>query len=346
MGKPVFFNNENELENFLSIPHDVTVEVVKNLDGDFMILGIGGKMGPTLGKMIINAAKKAGVSKNAYGVSRFSDTNIRTGLEKSGIECFTCDLLNPEEVLNLPTVKNVIFMAGRKFGQAGSDHLTWALNTIVPANVARYFTDSRIVVFSTGSVYDLCPVDSNGPSETDTFTSVGEYANSCLGRERIFEHYSRQNGTKTLLFRLNYAIDLRYGVLYEIGEKVFKCSPINLDMGYANVIWQGDACNYAIRSLELAASPPEILNVTGSKIRVRDVAYLFGDLMGKKPVFFGDEASTALLSDNSKMCRIFGEPPTSLVQMINWITDWIMKGGKILDKPTHFQTRNGQFLDE
>jgi len=345
MDKPVSINTEEELDEVLSTPQDETVELMRRLDGDIMILGIGGKMGPTLGYTAVKAIERAGAAKKVYGVSRFSDESLPPRLEERGITCIRCDLLEPKEVEKLPPVKNIVFMAGRKFGEKGSDHLTWALNTVVPANAARYFTESRFVVFSTGSIYDLWPVDTEGPTETDGFTSIGEYANSCLGRERIFEHYSRKNGTKVLLFRLNYAIDLRYGVLYEIGRQVFEERPIDLEMGYANVIWQGDANNYAIRCLELAASPPEILNVTGGKIRLRDVAYRFGEIMGKPLRFTGKEAPTAFLSNNAKMKRILGEPPTPLDDMIRWISRWIEKGGRTLDKPTHYQTRNGQFLD-
>ena len=345
MEKPVEFENEYQLEDFLSIPQEETVGMMRRLEGDFMILGIGGKMGPTLGKTIVKAAEKAGVTKKVYGISRFSDSNLISKLEKGGITCIRCDLLNPEEVMKLPLVKNVIYMAGRKFGLKGTDHLYWAMNTIAPSNAARHFADSKIVVFSTGSIYDLRNVDSQGPSETDSFISLGEYANSCLGRERIFEYYSRENGTGILLLRLNYAIDLRYGVLYEIGKQVFEGKPVDLEMGYANVIWQGDANNFAIRCMEFVNSPPEVLNVTGDKIRIREAACQFGKMMNKDPVFAGEEASTALLSDNSKMKKILGNPPTSLKQMIQWTTDWMIRGGRSLNKPTHFQTRDGQFLD-
>ncbi|MFC1528374.1 NAD-dependent epimerase/dehydratase family protein [Candidatus Latescibacterota bacterium] len=345
MKKTIVVNTEDELDDFLSFPQKETVELLKRLEGDFMILGIGGKMGPTLGIMLVKALGKVGVRKKVYGVSRFTDKDLLVKLEKWGITCIRCDLLKPDEVVNLPDVKNIIYMAGRKFGKVGTDYLYWAMNTIAPAHTAMRFSDSNIVVFSTGSIYDLWPSDSSGPGETDSFFSLGEYANSCLGRERIFEYYSRKNGTKVLLFRLNYAIDLRYGVLYEVGKQVYEGKPINLEMGYANVIWQGDANNYAIRCLEHVASPPEVLNITGDKISIRDAAGQFGELMGKEPVVTGKEAQTALLSDNSKMKKIFGEPSTSLSQMINWIAHWILKDGRSLGKPTHFQTRNGQFLD-
>ncbi len=346
MNIPETIETPEQLDEVITRPREETVDMMKRLEGDIMILGIGGKMGPTIGEMAVRAAQAAGVSKTVYGVSRFSDPSLPAALEARGVTCIPCDLLEPDGIEKLPKAENIIFMAGRKFGQVGSDHLTWALNTVVPANVARAFTDARIVVFSTGSIYDFRPVTSSGSSETDTFSSIGEYANSCLGRERIFEYYSRKGGSKVLQFRLFYAIDLRYGVLLEVGRRVFAGEPVNLDMGYANVIWQGDAADYAIRCLELAASPPEILNVTGERVRIRDAALKFGKLFGKEPRFEGSEAPTALLADISKMERLLGRPPTPPDTMIRWLAGWIERGGTTLDKPTHYETRDGRFLDE
>jgi len=345
MTQSVSFHDEKELEDFLSIPQEATVEMMTRLDGDIMILGIGGKMGPTLGAMITKAVKQAGVKKNVYGVSRFSNRTLATKLEQRGITCIPCDLLNPDDVSKLPKVKNIIYMAGRKFGIKGTDYLYWAMNTMAPAHAARHFIDSNIVVFSTGNVYAMWPTDSPGPSETDSLLPLGEYANSCIGRERIFEYFSNEYGTRILQYRLNYAIDLRYGVLYEIGRQVFAEIPVSLETGYANVIWQGDANNIAARCLEYCSSPPNILNVTGEAVRVRDVAARFGELMGKEPRFAGKEAPTAFLSDTTKMNELFGPPPTQLEDMIQWIANWIKSGGSTLDKPTHFQTRDGQFRD-
>jgi nucleoside-diphosphate-sugar epimerase len=337
--------DEEELDDLLSEPQPVTVEMMRRLEGDFMVLGIGGKMGPTLGRMIVKALHAAGVSRRVYGVSRFSDPALAARLETWGITCLPCDLLKPEEVDRLPVVRNVIYMAGRKFGKVGTDYLYWAMNAVAPANAARRFPESRIVAFSTGSIYDLRPSGSDGPAETDSFTSLGEYANSCLARERIFEYYSRLNGTEMLHFRLNYAVELRYGVLYEIGKQVCEGRPIDLAMGYANVIWQGDANNIALRCLEKTASPPEILNVSGDKLSVRETALRFGELLGREPRFTGTETPTCLLTDTAKMKRWFGAPPTPPEQMMRRIAEWIGRGGKTLDKPTHFQTRDGQFLD-
>ena len=344
-GIPVF-TDEESLERFMSNPMPETVDMMRRLDGDIMILGIGGKMGPTLGLTALKAIREAGVDKNVYGVARFSNKTAREKLERWGVACITCDLLEPEQVAGLPDIKNIVFMAGRKFGQVGSDHLTWALNTIVPANVARAFPDGNFTVFSTGSIYSMWPVESDGPSESDRFSSVGEYANSCLGRERVFEYYSQRNGSTALIYRLNYAIDLRYGVIFEVGKSVFEGRAIDLTMGYANVIWQGDANNIALRCLEHTASPPSILNVTGDKVRIRDVAVRFGEIMGKKPIFEGSEEPKAFLSDNTRMKELLGAPPTTLDNMINWIAQWLEQGGPTLDKPTHYQVKNGQFLDD
>lgn len=338
-------NDEDELDELLSEPQSATVEMMRRMEGDFMVLGIGGKMGPTLGRMIVKALRAAGVSRRVYGVSRFSDPALTVKLENMGIACLPCDLLNPEEVGRLPVVRNIIYMAGRKFGKVGTDYLYWAMNAVAPANVARRFPSARIVAFSTGSIYDLRPAGSDGPAETDTFISIGEYANSCLARERIFEYYSRLNGTGMLHFRLNYAVELRYGVLYEIGKQVYEGRPIDLTMGYANVIWQGDANNIAVRCLEKTASPPEILNVSGDKLSIRDAALRFGELMGREPLFNGAEAPTALLTNTARLKAWFGAPPTQPEQIIRWIAEWMLHGGKTLDKPTHFQTRDGQFLD-
>jgi nucleoside-diphosphate-sugar epimerase len=346
MKLPEFISGENQLDDILCIPQLETVEVMRRLQGDIAILGIGGKMGPTLGRMLVRAAQVAGISKTIYGVSRFSDLGLMAKLEGEGIRCVRCDVMNPAALEALPDVPNIIYMVGRKFGLKGTDYLYWAVNTIAPANAARRFPSSRFVVFSTGSVYDLWPVETEGPAEHDEFTSIGEYANSCLGRERIFEYFSREFGTKTLIYRLNYAIDLRYGVLHDIAGRVHAGVPVNLEMGFANVIWQGDAANIAVRCLEHAALPPEILNVTGEKIRVREVALRLGELMVKPPVFEGAEAPTALLSNSAKMRLLFGPLATPLDAMLRWTAHWIMKGGRSLGKPTHFQTRDGQFLDE
>jgi nucleoside-diphosphate-sugar epimerase len=337
---------EEELDGFLSKPQPETVDLMSRLDGDIMVLGISGKMGPTLGRMAATAVREAGVQKKIYGVARFTDAGMVEKLESWGVSCIRCDLMDMDQVAMLPRVRNIIYMAGRKFGKVGTDYLYWAINAVAPANAARHFKDSRMVAFSTGSIYDLWPSESEGPDENAPFQSLGEYANSCLARERIFEYYSRLNGTPMLHFRLNYAIDLRYGVLFEIARQVCEGTPVNLTMGYANVIWQGDANNTAVRCLEHVSSPPAILNVTGGKIRVRDIATRFGELMGKTPQFTGTEAQTALLSNSAKMKTLLGEPPTSLDRMIQLIADWIMRGGRSLGKPTHFQTRDGQFLDD
>jgi len=345
MTQPVSFRDEDELEDFLSTPQEETVDMMARLDGDIIVLGIGGKMGPTLGSMIVKAARRAGVKKNVYGVSRFSNSGLASKLERQGITCIPCDLLNPDDVSKLPKVRNVIYMAGRKFGIRGTDYLYWAMNTMAPAYTARHFADSNIVAFSTGNVYAMWPTDSSGSSETDPLLPLGEYSNSCIGRERIFEYFSLESGLRVLQFRLSYAIDLRYGVLFEIGRQVFEEKPVSLDTGYANVIWQGDANNIALRCLEHCASPPNILNVTGDRIRIRYAAQQFGEILSKEPRFTGTEAPTAFLSNTDKLKELFGPPPTKSGDMIRWIAGWIKSGGATLDKPTHFQIRDGQYLD-
>lgn len=345
MATPFSVYTDQEVEDILSIPQPETVELMKRLDGDIMILGIGGKMGPTLGRIISRAIEKAGVSKTLYGVSRFSDESKKKRMEDWGITCISCDLLDEEDIAKLPKVKNVIYMAGRKFGMKGSDYVYWAMNTLAPAYVCKHFKDSDIIVFSSGNVYSFWPADSEGPTEEDPTTPNGEYSNSCVGRERIFEYFSRVNGTRMLQFRLNYAIDLRYGVLYDIAEHVRQGELIDLAMGYANVIWQADANNIAVRCLEHVEAPASVLNVTGPKFSIRDAAQRFGKIMGKEPVFTGEESSSALLSDRSKMKGIFGDPPVTLDQMIEYTADWIMNGGVALNKPTHFERRDGEYLD-
>lgn len=333
-----------EIKNYLVEPSNELVEKIKNLDGDILILGIGGKMGPDIAKMAKNAIDRAGIKKKVIGVSRFSSGNLQQELEDFGIETIACDLLEDEQLINLPDAKNVIYMAGRKFGTSGSEHLTWAMNAYLPGRVAEKYKNSRIVVFSTGNVYPLTPVKRGGASEEHPTGPVGEYAQSCLGRERVFEYFSRKYEIPMTFFRLNYANDLRYGVLYEIASAVMEERPIDLSMGHVNIIWQGDANEYALRSLGIADCPPCILNVTGPEIvSVRWLAERFGEGFGKKPIFINEEEDTALLSNASKSHKLFGYPRVSLRQMIEWQIEWLKAGGEVIDKPTHFQERRGEF---
>lgn len=333
-----------KLDAFLSIPHEGVVEMMKRLPGDIMILGIAGKMGVTMGMQAVEAIKKAGVDKKVYGVARFSNPEERTKLDKAGVITIACDLSDREQVNQLPQIPNVIFMAGRKFGTGGSEELTWAMNVLVPALVAEHFKDSRIVAFSTGCVYPLMSVKEGGCTEDVPPAPVGEYSQSCLGRERVFEYYSKKNGTKVLLFRLNYSVDLRYGVLHDIGQAIWEGREVNNTVGYFNVIWQGDANAAALRALELADSPCAILNVTGPETAtVEKAAKIMGEIMGKEVKFAGTPGDLNYLNDSGKMCALFGYPRMGLDEMIRLQAKWIADGGISIGKPTHFEVNNGKF---
>jgi len=333
-----------KLETLLAEPSDALIEMMKRLEGDIMILGIAGKMGVTMGAQAVNAIRKAGVEKNVFGVSRFSKPEERAKLEAMGIKTIPCDLLKQEEVENLPRVSNVIFMAGRKFGTEGSEALTWAMNTLAASYAAEHFKGSRIVAFSTGCVYPLRSVRQGGCIEEDAPEPVGEYSQSCLGRERIFEYYSQKYGTKLLLFRLNYAIDLRYGVLHDIGRAIWEGREVDNKVGYFNAIWQGDANSNALRCLELAGNPRTILNITGPETAgVEQVAIQMGRLMGKEVRFRTTPGELNYLNNPAKMCRLLGYPRMSMDEMVRLQADWIANGGISIGKPTHFEVSNGKF---
>ncbi|HUX12502.1 MAG TPA: NAD(P)-dependent oxidoreductase [Spirochaetia bacterium] len=336
--------SEEELDLALSAPSSALIARMAETDGDIMVLGIGGKIGPTLGMTAVRAIRETDRPKQVYGVSRFSEPGLEERLSSSGIVTLNCDLLNEAAVRELPKVPNIIFMAGRKFGTIGAEDLTWAMNALVPAHVARSFPDSRIVVFSTGCVYPLVSPEGGGSSESDVAAPVGEYGWSCLARERMFSFYSRIAGTKVCLFRLNYAVDLRYGVLYDIAERIWSGRPVSLSVPYVNVIWQGDVNNQALLALDLCASPPDILNVTGSEIlSVRELARMLAERFGK-PVEFDEAGGTsALLSDSTRAISLFGQPSVSVMQMVDWTADWVMRGGRSLGKPTHFEVSDGRF---
>jgi len=336
--------SEEHLEDLLSEPSPPASEALKALDSDLLILGVGGKMGPTLARMAARILTGLGSGRRVYGVARFSQPGLRDKLEAWGVKTIPCDLLDRAQLADLPDSRNVIFMAGQKFGTTGNPAFTWIANIYMPALVAERFSRARIVVFSTGNVYPLSPVVQGGSREEDTLEPVGEYANSCLGRERIFEHFSQTGGLRCAIMRLNYAIDLRYGVLLDTAQKVKAGQPVDLTMGAANVIWQGDANAQALALLAHCATPPFVLNVTGPEmVSIRRLAERFGDLLGVKPSFVGQEAGTALLSNAAKAQQMFGYPRVSLDQMIAWTANWVNRGGPTLDKPTHFETRDGRF---
>lgn len=325
-------------------PSDSLVRDIKDLDGDILVLGAGGKMGPTLAKLAFNAIKRAGLPKKVYAVSRFSDLDAARDLDEHGVIVIKADLLDDRALSKLPDAGNVIFMAGRKFGTSDDQSLTWAMNTYLPGRVADRFSKSSIVVFSTGNVYPFVSIDSGGCREEDPVGPVGIYANSCLGRENIFRYFSRRNGTPVLLFRLNYAIDMRYGVLLEIAKSVRSGTPIDVTTGYFNAVWQGYANEAAIRSLLHCESPPRVLNVTGPEIiSARETAMKFASLFKTKAVFTGEEKNTALLSNASQCIGLFGKPGILLDEMIKMTAEWLLNNGETLDKPTHFQERDGKY---
>ncbi|MBN1554084.1 MAG: NAD(P)-dependent oxidoreductase [Phycisphaerae bacterium] len=328
-----------ELEELLTRPSEALVEFVRTLQGDIMILGAGGKIGPSMAGMAKRAMDRAGATGKVIAVDLHApDKQIE------GVEYLSCDLLDIDAMGRLPRAENLIFMAGRKFGSTGSEHLTWAINTIVPYHVARTFTDARVVVFSTGCVYPVVDVAGGGATEETPPNPIGEYAQSCLGRERMFDYYSHTAGLKVLQFRLNYAVEPRYGVLVDVATKVFREEPVDVTTGFANVLWQGDVCSQAIRSLALAASPPRVLNVTGPEtISIRRVAEEFGCRMNKTPIFTGLENGRGFLSNATRANAIFGNPTVPLGTLIDWTAGWVASGGENLGKPTHFETQDGKY---
>jgi nucleoside-diphosphate-sugar epimerase len=340
MNLPDRFHDVDLLEEVMSRPSAELVEDLRRVPGDLMVLGVGGKMGPTLARM----AKRADPSRRVIGVARFTQPGLREQLQAHGVECLEADLLSREALSRLPDAPNIVFMAGRKFGSTGSEWLTWAMNAHVPALVAERLPRSRIVAFSTACVYPF--VDVNGPGAPETMPPTapsGEYANSCVARERMFQHFSHQFGTPGRLIRLSYAIDMRYGVLHDVAQKVLRREPIDLAMGHANVIWQGEANEWALRALAHCDTPTSPLNVSGPKIAIRDVAAALGHRLGVAPVLQGKEAPTAWLVDCSEAHRLFGTPKVSLDTMLDWTADWAFRGGASLGKPTHYEARDGKY---
>ena len=333
-----------ELDELLSEPSPGAVEAIGRLDGDLVLLGVGGKMGPTLARMARRATDLAGQRRRIVGVSRFSDPAAADSLRAGGVEPMACDLLDTDQVAGLPDASNVVLMAGRKFGTTGQEHLTWATNTVVPALVCRRYRHSRIVAFSTGNVYGLSPVARGGSVETDPLRPVGEYANAALGRERTLEHFSRTLGIPMVLLRLNYATELRYGVLVDIARQVWAGVPVDVAMGQCNAIWQGDANAMTLQAFDVVATPPAVLNIAGPELlSIRRVALTFGQLLGKTVTITGVEAADALLSNAQRSHALFGYPRVPAARLMAWIADWVRAGGADLGKPTHFASRDGQF---
>jgi nucleoside-diphosphate-sugar epimerase len=333
-----------ELEEVLTRPSPRLIEVIRTVQSPLLLLGGSGKMGPTLAVLARRAALAADHPLEVIVASRFSDKASMDFLQRQEIRAIPCDFLEQEGIRELPAASNVIYMVGLKFGTAEDPSLTWAVNTLAPANVAEHFASSRIVALSTGNVYPLASVAGGGSQEGDPLTPAGEYPNAAVARERIFEFFSRRRGTPMALLRLNYAVELRYGVLLDIAQKVWSGQRIDVATGFFNCLWQADANEYVLRSLELAATPPSVYNLTGPQVlSVREIAAWFGRRMGKEVEFAGREAETALLSKPARLFARLGEPSVPFEKVLGWTADWVVQGGKTLGKPTHFEVRDGNF---
>ncbi len=328
------------LDDLLARPTQALTDDLRRVEGDIMILGVAGKMGPTVAAL----AKAAVPDRRIIGVARFSDPLVKSWLEARGIETINCDLRNEAAIAALPKSPNIIFMAGRKFGAEGDLALTWAMNAHVPALVAQAFPTSRIVAFSTGCVYPFVPVTSGGATEDEPPNPPGEYAQSCVGRERLLEYFSNRFGTPGRLFRLNYAIDLRYGVLHDIASKVIQGQPIDITISHVNVIWQGDAAAQALRCLAHCETPTSPINVSGHQIlAVRELATKFGQRFGRAPAFTGTETPTAWLTNTALAVRLFGEPVVEIDRLIGWTADWVARAMPSLGKPTKYEVADGRY---
>ena len=337
-------DNATQLDEILSTPTDYLLNSFSKISGDIAIIGAGGKMGPSLSIMARRALDAIGSKAKVYAVSRFSNNLEKQKLDEAGIITIRCDILNLDEVMRLPQAPNAVFMVGMKFGTSSNQSLTWATNTCAAGYIAEKYKSSKIAVFSTGNIYGLVPLTGKGSLETDTPNPAGEYAMSALGRERIFEYFSNKNTTPISIIRLNYACELRYGVLLDIAAKVWNQEVIDLSMGYTQVIWQQEANAISLASLAFASSPPNIINISGGEIlKVKDIAQKFATVMNKQPKFEGKESSDALLSNSDKASALFGKPQVNLDNMVEWISDWVMRGGETLNKPTHFENREGKF---
>jgi nucleoside-diphosphate-sugar epimerase len=332
------------LDDLLSIPSDAAIQTLRNLDGDFLILGAAGKMGPSLSRMIRRGLDALGKTARVIAVSRFSSPAAQQDFNNHGVETIKADLLDPTQLATLPEAPNIVYMAGMKFGSTNQEALTWAMNVYLPGMVCQRYRTSRIVAFSSGNIYGLSDVQHGGSLETDPLNPIGDYAMSVLGRERILDHFSRTLSIPISIIRLNYAVEMRYGVLHDLAARVHTRQPIDLSMGHANVIWQGDANAMSIAAFDRASSPPFILNVAGPELlSVLQTADEFGRLLNKQPIFIGQESPTALLSNGQLGHQFYGLPRIPAHQVLTWTADWIMKGGATLNKPTHFEARDGKF---
>ena len=341
---PETIEDVDALEELLSRPTVELVETMRRLEGDLIFLGVGGKIGPSLARMARRASDLAGVPRRILGVARFSSPQLRHALEAQGIETLACDLLDRAALHALPDAPNVVYLAAMKFGSTGQEALTWAMNCYLPGMVCEKYRGSRIVAYSTGNVYPMTSPESGGPTEDTPPAPIGDYAMSCLGRERIFSYFSQSLGIPVALLRLNYSHEMRYGVMVDLAQNIVAGREIDLTMGYFNAIWQGDSNAMTLRALEHVASPPRIINLAGLEtLSVRRVAEQLGERLGKPVMFRGAEAADALLSNGRLGCELLGRPQVTVEKMIDWIADWQRRGGPTLGKPTHFQTRDGKF---
>jgi nucleoside-diphosphate-sugar epimerase len=341
---PIAPSNEAELEDALSSPSDALLEFVPSLSSPLLILGAGGKMGPTLALMAKRAAAKVAPKLEIVAASRFTDPRARELLEKSGVQTHSCELLDRSALERLPDSSNIIYLVGLKFGTANNPAPTWAMNTLVPANVVERYPASRIVALSTGNVYPFGPAERGGAREEDPLTPIGEYSNAAVARERIFQFCGARRGTRIALLRLFYSVELRYGVLADLAQKIISGEPIDLATGYFNCIWQRDANDMILRSLALASSPASAWNLCSPTIyRIRDVAVELGKLLGIAPIFKNTSSSTALLGDPQRICEKLGAPSTPFEQVLRWTAEWVKRGGRNLGRPTHFEVRDGVY---
>lgn len=336
--------SEAELDNILTAPSGALVKFISKVQSPLVVLGAGGKMGPTLAALAKRAAAEAGHPLEVVAVSRFTDAASRQWLEEKGIRTISCDLLDRDALRELPETPNVIYLVGLKFGTAKDPSATWAMNTIVPANVSERYRGAKIVALSTGNVYPFSPMEKTGSVESAPLTPLGEYPNAAVARERIFEFYAARNGISLALIRLFYAVELRYGVLIDLARKVVDGEPIDLSTGSFNCIWQGDANEMILRALDLASSPPSAWNLCyPSVFRVRTVAAELGELIGTPPLFKGSSNPTALLGNPARICQALGAPSTPIEQVLRWTAEWVKAGGRTLGKPTHFEVRDGVY---
>ncbi|HUH12680.1 MAG TPA: NAD(P)-dependent oxidoreductase [Longimicrobiales bacterium] len=343
MDLPDIITSEHVLDDVMTRPSPELVAFARTLAGPLLVLGAGGKMGPSLAARAKRAATEAGVELEVVAVSRFGDDAARAWLEARGVRTVARNLLT-DGLDDLPDASRIVYLVGQKFGTTSAPARTWALNALVPERVCARWPAARFAALSTGNVYPLMPVARGGSVEDDPLTPLGEYANACVARERIFEDASARRGTRVVLLRLNYALDLRYGVLVDLARRILAGEPIDLTTGHVNLIWQGDANDAAIRALDLATAPPRALNLTGREVlSVRELAQRLGSWLEEEPRFTGAEADSALLSDPARAYALLGAPPTPLEAVLRWTAAWVRAGGRTLGKPTRFEVRDGRF---